>query len=263
MTTFADLVLFRCAELVPTDAPLYDPDAVAEEGALAALAVAGRLSADDLLSPAGQGLVEAADVQRLPSVAYESDDTLAEYGLRGRLVVGLPEDFHTLVRVRLSRWTAALTTLLSAESGIDPYPADPFYGAGHAALSRVGTPAAFLRTHLFAIEDFPDAYPPTDPTTAGGAGRLRSAVALTPAFDPDTGEPDSALELLYVKSRPDVDRLSATIKDAVAWATASRLLGQDAETRGLAADADARAGAVLSTMPVRAAGIAIRRGLLL
>ena len=263
--TLTDLALFRSAELVPTDAPLYDPTAVAEEAVLATLAVAGRLSADTLLSPAGQSLVRAADPATLPTLAYGADgtgagpDTSAEYALRGRLVVGLPDDFHALVRVRLSRWTAALDTVLTAGSGLDPYPHDARYGASVVGNARVDRPQAFIRAHVFAPDDFPT--PPSDPADASG-GRLRSALVLAPAFDPETGAVDTVAEILYVPERPDPERLRGTLRDAVAWETAGRLLGQDAETRGLAADAAARAEAVLRTLPAKAASIAVRGGLL-
>ena len=275
MSTFSDLVLFRCAELVPGDAPLYDAGMVAVEGRLAAAELLSRLGAETLLSPAGQGLVAAADPATLPALATAADDLTAPVALRGRIVVGLPDDFGRLVRVRLAGWTASLPGALASGSGLDPYPSDPAFGPGVASRATVAAPEAFLRVHAFAVTDFPgwqDAPVLTEPGTgAGSALRLRTALVAGPVGEAAglsaVTTPDAARaavkEILYLPAEPDPEALKGTLRDAVAWATASRLLGQDAEARALSGDADARAARALQSLPVRSASVHIRRGLLL
>lgn len=255
--TLTDLVLFRCAELVPGDAPLFDADGVAEEARLATLALTSGLDAAALLAPAGLGIVRTAGADRLPVKAYAADDDDADPPLRGRLVVGLPEDFHRLVRVRLSGWGVPLDVALSADSGVER-PVAP-YGVGQRGAATAAVPEAFLRVHHFALEDFPA--PPTDPGGPSPAtGRLRLALVLGPGYEGETAR--TLADLYYLSSDPDPERLQGTLRDAVAWATTSRLLAQDGETRALADRADAMARDVMRTLPTRGATVVRRHGLL-
>lgn len=266
-STFSDLVLFRCAELLPGAAAPYPLGMVEEESRLAAGQLAQRLPWETLALPAAQGLVARADLAALPYRQVAPDDADAPASLRGRAVLALPSDFLRLVRLRLRGHGGAVTVLASDAAGLEPGPADPVRGTGHASLDTRERPSAYLVPYVFGALDYLDL--PGEPLPDVGVVPFAgAAVALSPVpyfADGSTATlaTDAVAEFLYVPQAPDPERLQGTLRDAAAWAAASRLLGQDAETRALAVDADTRAEALLLEIKPRVAGVTFRRGLLL
>lgn len=264
--TFADLVRFRVADFVPSDDVLFDAALAAEEGRLELRSICDKLAWEDLLSPAGTGLVEVADLSEIPYVTVAADDPSADAALRGRVVLGLPFDFSRLVRLRLAGHGGSVTAAASEDSLRATVPGYNGFGytANAVGTATLATPSVSLVAYAFRGTDFPG-YDPDAPV-AGSQRYLRTALAVAPGPYSDTGAAfetaqEAVAELLYTVLAPDPENATGAIRDACAWGTVSRLLSQDPETRGQSVDALQRRDLALSTLPRRSGTIIARVGL--
>lgn len=208
----------------------------------------GLTRAARVVTPEGAQATDTDGLRPVPGVSFVGLTAGLPGPYAGSLAVSLPVDTGRLLSVSLASasgvaWNVSASGLLPFEAGpgLRP-PVAPF-------RASIDAPQIFAASLPWVVGDTVTELPSVILAPSSGALAVSGGVRLLYAPSPDAGADD------FVRGLP------ALARDAAAWACASRLLSQDPETMGMAAQAEQRRGLALDRLRPLASRVSRRPNL--